>query len=194
MNFYKYSLILALLLFFTACNRPDLSPELLDWEDYKDKRIEQEEFNKLLSASEAYDLWDANDDTYLNREEFYNGYFNLWDRNNSGAIESVEWHHQKLPQNEALEPLPDKFSAWDTDDNGHLTPGELKEPLQEVNYFAYLDDNENDRLSHQEISGAMFELLDHNDNGYAEREEYDIWLETELDDDEEVDLPDDTEF
>lgn len=194
MTFYRYSLLLALLLFFTACNRPDLSPEFVDWDDYKDNRIEQEEFTQMLTASAAYDIWDANDDTYLNRNEFYNGYFNLWDRNNSGAIESVEWHHQKLPQNEALEPLPENFSAWDTDDDGLLEPDELREPLQQLDYFSYLDDNDNDRLNHTEISTAMFHLLDHNDNGYAEREEYDIWLETDLDEEEELVPPGEIEY
>lgn len=187
--FCKTILFLCMIMTFMACNRPALSPELLDWEDYKDKRLEQQEFNQLLSASEAYDMWDANDDTYLNREEFYNGYYNLWDRNNSGAVEAVEWHPRKLPDHENMAALPDDFARWDTDDNGHLTPEELKEPLQEAEYFSYLDENDNERLNHNEISSAMFELLDHNDNGYAEREEYDIWLETDLDTEENVTLP-----
>lgn len=193
MNFYKNSLFLALIIFFTNCNRPDLSPEFVEWDEYKDKRIEQQDFNRLFGASEAYDIWDANDDTYLNREEFYNGYFSLWDRNNSGAVEAVEWHHQKLPDDESMSGLSNDFARWDTDDNGHLTPGELKEPLQEVNYFAYLDDDDNGRLSHQEISTAMFHLLDQNGNGYAEREEYDLWLETDLDAEEAIPSPEEIE-
>lgn len=140
----------------------------------------------MLSASAAYDTWDANDDTYLNREEFYDGYFNLLDRNNSGTIEAAEWHHQKLPDNQRTEQLTENFAAWDADDNDLIGPAELQKPLQKVAYFSYLDEDDNDRLNHTETSSAIFHLLDHNDNGHAEREDYDIWLETELDNEEAI--------
>jgi Ca2+-binding EF-hand superfamily protein len=187
MRIHIYLLLIFSLSLF-ACNRPDLNPELIEWEDYQDKVLTQDDFDEALSASQAYDLWDADDNTYISREEFYDGYFQLWDRNSSGAIEAEEWHNDKLPNNTRTADLASGFAKWDADDDGLISPAELQNPLQEKGYFGYLDDNDNGRLNHVEVSNAMFNLLDQDGNGTAEPDEYNLWLETELDMDTEEEL------
>ena len=61
-----------------------------DWDTDSDGFIDENEFNEL-GLDEDFDSLDANDDSYLDSDEFYDGYFTAFDDDNDGYWSDYEW-------------------------------------------------------------------------------------------------------
>ena len=61
-----------------------------DWDYDADGFIEEDEFNEI-GLDEDFGVWDVNDDTYLDTDEFYDGYFTTFDEDEDGHWNDLEW-------------------------------------------------------------------------------------------------------
>lgn len=61
-----------------------------DWDYDADGFIEEDEYNEI-GLDEDFGAWDVNDDTYLDTDEFYDGYFTAFDEDENGHWDSLEW-------------------------------------------------------------------------------------------------------
>ena len=76
------------------------------WDRNNDGKISSEEWNKGLKdyyegyafTEGDYESWDVNDDQFLSEEELANGQFTIYDTDNDGEIERVEFeaYHSDL--------------------------------------------------------------------------------------------------
>ena len=55
-----------------------------------DRRLDANEFD-ALGYDEDFDEWDANDDDYIDEDEYYDGAFGLFDEDENGHWEGDEW-------------------------------------------------------------------------------------------------------
>ena len=61
-----------------------------DWDYDADGFIEEDEYNEI-GLDEDFGAWDVNDDTYLDTDEFYDGYFTTFDEDEDGHWDDLEW-------------------------------------------------------------------------------------------------------
>jgi hypothetical protein len=61
-----------------------------DWDYDSDGFIDENEYNDL-GLTEDFDGLDANNDSYLDADEFYEGYFSAFDGNEDGHWSGYEW-------------------------------------------------------------------------------------------------------
>ena len=61
-----------------------------DWDYDADGFIEEDEYNEI-GLDENFGAWDVNDDSYLDTDEFYDGYFTAFDEDENGHWDSLEW-------------------------------------------------------------------------------------------------------
>lgn len=61
-----------------------------DWDYDSDGFIDENEYSDL-GLNEDFDVLDADDNSYVDSDEFYDGYFSLFDENEDGHWNDLEW-------------------------------------------------------------------------------------------------------
>lgn len=69
----------------------------------------------------------------------------------------------------------DKFSAWDTDNNGRISQQEWRAGQERFNEFAYMDQNDDGVINREEYSDTYWDEYDATKDGSMDRDEFDAY-------------------
>jgi len=69
----------------------------------------------------------------------------------------------------------DKFSAWDTNDNGRISQQEWRNGQEKFDEFSYMDKNGDGVISSDEYSNAYWDEYDATKDGSMDQDEFDSY-------------------
>lgn len=141
----------------------------------QDKKVDRMELKEAISMAGMLANWDTNQNGYFDDKEFYTFTYRLWDSNHDGTISEEEWKKGITHIENYNENQNGSFEDWDSDQNSKINFNEFTSGLKDNHYFRALDMNEDQKLSNQEVSNAVFKIWDEDDDDNIERIEFGEW-------------------
>lgn len=152
---------------------PD-NPDLAVWNTDADARLEQAEFDAWLAEQDFFGQWNTDGAPGLTVEEFGAGIFGVLDANDDGTVSATEWEDAGSGWTGDA-----TLSAWDTNGDGALDPGELAGGIQGGDRWSQWDQDGSGVLEEGEFNQAVFGAWDANGDGYVDESEwranFDLW-------------------
>lgn len=142
------------------------------WDLDRNAELTEDEFNEGFASASSYGDWDADDNDLLDDDEFAGGFFTLWDRDRSGALEEGEWNENgPMWYGDAWD--ENVYTDWDADASGTLTEDEFAEGIGDEGGLFHSWDLDGDGLTVGEYHSFLFNAWDTDRNGILTREEFD---------------------
>ncbi|MDX5442786.1 MAG: hypothetical protein LPJ89_03285 [Hymenobacteraceae bacterium] len=133
-----------------------------------DNSWDANEFNTTFASNNRYRGWDANQDNFLDENEYSRGFYDTWDVNNDNRLEENEWN---IAVNDwGLE--NEKWQDWDTSGDGILDENEFRTRFARNDWYNKWDVDRDKRISEREYTDGIFGLWDENDDNMLEENEY----------------------
>jgi hypothetical protein len=145
-------------------------------EDETEGTLDKETFGEALASLYIFPRWDRNADRALDRYEFTEQVFRVWDDNGDGRVSTREWAGAARAWYRS-ERGHGEFFDWDVDRSRFISRGEFAFLVRQSGLFERWDHDGNDRISHREFLHYAFEVWDRNDSGSVEKAEWNASLE-----------------
>lgn len=160
---FGLSFLLIFALNFTA---PDLFSQ---WDENDNGKLSKSEFMNEFST-EFYSAWDIRSNENLDADDFHMVTFNVADANRDKYLEraEIEWGH-KYMYGDYVE---FNYIINETDENGGLEFNRFHDMLKATNYFSDIDLDNNEMISKEELTEAVFSDWDMNGDGYLSEDEF----------------------
>ncbi|PRY10025.1 hypothetical protein CLV24_11693 [Pontibacter ummariensis] len=127
-----------------------------------------ERFNATFANETNYEGWDANQNSVLEENEFYGGFYDTWDTNNDERVDEEEWNTGTRDYRVANQ----NYGEWDANGDGVLDENEFGAGFANNNYFHDWDTDQDNAVNEREFTDGVFGLWDDNDDGILDSNEY----------------------
>ena len=117
--------------------------------------------------------WDADEDGFLNSEEFYNTTFGNTDADDDDAISEEEWNAGFAGMYGAWS--DDDFATFDADASGDLSRDEWNAVFAESEWFTTYDADASTSISEDEWNAGLFADWDTDASGTIDEDEYNVY-------------------
>jgi hypothetical protein len=169
-------LLLLLCVSLTACNDQGRSEfKYADWDTDQNEIIDNREFDNVFNESPYFDQWNQNDDQYISRSEFYEGYVRMLNRETEGELGPDNWDAVFNSYFGGLDFPREYFEEWDEDGNDRLGDEEIRAALNDTDYFDKFDQDGDGQIDENEFAESVFTTWDTNNDGFVQAEEYAKW-------------------
>lgn len=156
------ALCLFLMLGFVSCQDDEDDAELFDGD----------RFYSDFSAANLYGEWDADDDDFLDENEFTMSFYDSWDLDNDGMLEETDWNMAVAD----FGLVGADWDAWDVDADGILDEDEFRTGFLTYDYYDAWDADNDGMIMDREYADGVFGIWDDDNDGVLEAADYDIWF------------------
>jgi len=158
----------------TAPVAPDLSYG--QWDADADRRLARDEFDGWSRDRTLFTGWNADMEDGLTSDEFAEGVFGLWDADQDDQLTENEWNEgtSRWFNSDADTGV---YGEWDADADGALTRDEFRTAFADRGGFAEWDASEDGLIDETEFGDGLFGILDDNDDGFLDENEWNTWSE-----------------
>ncbi|WP_144266273.1 hypothetical protein [Pontibacter ummariensis] len=132
---------------------------------------DSEAFNTRFASTDYYEGWDANDDNFLDENEYRRGFYDTWDVNDDEALDENEW--TMAAKDWRLE--NQSWTDWDTSGDGVLDENEYNAGFDTIVWYGEWDQDDDNQLSEREYTDGVFRLWDANNDEVLDDTEYRVY-------------------
>lgn len=136
----------------------------------RDQNLEltDREFSRV--GGSIYGRWDANQNSRLEENEFYNGLYNVFDINRDGRVAQNEfnrgWRNWGLTNQQV------SYGTFDANGDGVLDQNEFRSGFDRIGYYGRWDVDSDGLLAENEFSTGMYDIWDADSDGILAQNEF----------------------
>jgi len=165
-----YGLGVFLIAGMTACSDHNKSSE--DDLAYQENQtlgeiFDRDTFNNTFASNNYYEDWDANDDDFLDEDEYSQGLFSSWDINDDNRLDQNEWN----TASNDFRIGDQNWTDWDANNDGYLDNNEYRDGISQNGWYRDWDADKDNRINKREYSDGLFGLWDVNRDGKLDESE-----------------------
>lgn len=162
--------ILAIIMLI-ACEKDVESLSYNEYDANNDGEVTRDEFVQAMDEVDYFE--DINDDKIYNQEDLYVGYYNLWDLDNDGYVDEEEWKKgtELYFDDDDINSIG-PYESWDMDRDLRLDEEEFSQGLAKDDYFYGWNIDEDSGITEKEFYRMVFDYWDFNGDGIFSRSEY----------------------
>lgn len=141
---------------------------VIETEEVTAETWDNESFGTNFASNNRFGEWDENDDTFLDENEYADGFFDTWDLNDDDMLDENEWNTGSSDfglENET-------WADWDTSGDGMLDENEYRTGFGDNEWRSNWDVDKDGMLTEREYSDGIFGLWDDNEDGTLDNNEY----------------------
>jgi hypothetical protein len=127
------------------------------------------EFSRV--SRDVYGRWDANQDSRLDRNEFYGGLYNVFDTNRDRQVTQNEFNRGW--RNWGISDQHVSYGTLDGNSDGILDRNEFRTGFDRFGYYSRWDGDGNGILAQNEFNTGMYDVWDANSDNVLARNEFD---------------------
>jgi hypothetical protein len=177
-----------------ACYEPDTDDDYVDadtamiaeeqtdaayaeWDADANRYLDDSEFAAWWrDRGDRFD-WDLDDEQGLNRDEYSEGVFVLWDTNGDDVVDEAEWRSGTTGiYGEGR--YERAFVDWDGDGDSELDLNEVREGLETDGLYDHVDGDRDALIDDEELADWFFDIFDADDDSRIDTTEWEsTWLE-----------------
>lgn len=138
-----------------------------DWDTDKNDQLARNEFDGRFDT--VYDRWDADRSRALSRDELADTWYDLWDNNNDNFIDEQEW--TRGSRNWNFDGVDFRsWRQWDVDNDGRADANEFRQGFRSI--YDVFDTDRNDNITREELRQRWWDLFDGNDDNMIDASEW----------------------
>jgi Ca2+-binding EF-hand superfamily protein len=146
---------------------------LEDWSFQNDATVDRDEYTAYVEEQGVFDVYDADEDSYLGAPEYYVATYDMIDLDGDGTITVSEWDDW-ADTRIGEEEVNLSVDNWDPNGDDIITRAEYDAATSEAPWFADADLNADSRIDQAEFVDGVFEWWDFNDDAVITEDEVDL--------------------
>ncbi len=170
MKLRKSMILLAITaLFLSSAGVPADELDFNSWDTNNNELISRSEFVDQFTESYVND-WNVYDDAHLDDEDFYTVTYGIWDTDDDELLTEEEWNYGY--DYYYGDYVIDDFVAVDVDGDGFVEYTEYHDALDNTEFYASWDVDNDSYLNEYELARAVFNNWDYDNSNFIELDEY----------------------
>ena len=143
-----------------------------NWDEY---RFDQSQFSERFDDEGVFDTWDTDRSGWVDENEFTSASFGVWDANDDRYLDDDEWRTGMTAWGD------DDFGMlndWDRDSDMRVDMNEWRMGVADNDLFETWDADLDTRLDDDELAMGAFDVFDRNSDSIVDDSEWDTGFGT----------------
>lgn len=175
MKTLKNLLTAAFVLFGTVANAQYVAKysSFDDWDGDHSGLVEVEEWNEAYHSTGVFSDWDANDDEFLDNQDFLETNWQLWDETDDDRLNAMEWSTSMREW--YGESDYGSFTDWDENGDGFVDAKEYESTFANTNLWKGWDTDSDGVLNEDEFGSYIYSVYDNDGDGILSNDEWELF-------------------